>query len=267
MHQYGPYNNLLDSKVTDFIGVLLLSLTHTGTTCCNEIKRHNQGSYQENRSPSVIEHKVKFQRNIGFVIHNTRLSYSPASPSVDATNKSAYLDLVQRVVRSGVPNYVGVRVPLPSVFNFDYLYRHIQAYHDKALTDYLQFGFPLDLDHNLPIRNNANDNHQSATEWSGQVQEFINAVLAHGALLGPIEETPHLNFTWAPLMTRPKGKGRRVILDLSFGDHSVNKATIRDIPSPLISRALIISLVHCVIWASQHICLKLTFLGPSVTSQ
>ena len=28
-------------------------------------------------------------------------------------------------------------------------------------------------------------------------------------------------------MTRPKGAGRRVILDLSFGDHSVNKATER----------------------------------------
>ena len=244
-------------------------MTHTGTTCCNDIKRRNQDSYQESRSPSVIEHKVKFQRNVGFVIHNTCLSYSPASPSVDSTNKSAYLDLVQRVVRSGVPNYVGVRAPLPSVFNFDYLYQRIQAYHDKALIDYLRFGFPLGLDHNLPIHNNANDNHQSAKEWLGQVQEFINAELAHGALLGPFEETPHPNFTWAPLMTHPKGKGRCVILDLSFGDHSVNKATIRDRydTSPLISRALIISLVHCVIWASQHVCSKLTFPGPSITSQ
>ena len=29
-------------------------------------------------------------------------------------------------------------------------------------------------------------------------------------------------------MTRPKEKGRRVILDLSYGDNSVNKATSRD---------------------------------------
>ena len=29
-------------------------------------------------------------------------------------------------------------------------------------------------------------------------------------------------------MTRPKGQGRRVILDLSFGVFSVNKATVRD---------------------------------------
>ena len=30
-------------------------------------------------------------------------------------------------------------------------------------------------------------------------------------------------------MTRPKGLGRRVIVDLSFGDHSVNKATEREV--------------------------------------
>ena len=228
MHQYGPFNNLCDCKILDFIGIPLLALTQTGATSYNDTQRHNQGSYQESRSPSVIKYKVKFQKNIGFVTSNTGLSCSPASPAVDSSNKGAYLDLVDRVVRSGVPNYKGIRATLPSGFNFDYLYQHIQDYHDKALVDYLRFGFPLGLNPNLSICNNASDNHQSARAWSGQVQQFIDDELAHGALLGPFEEIPHPNFTLAPLMTRPKGQGRRVILDLSFGDHSVNKATIRD---------------------------------------
>ena len=228
MHQHGPYNNLIDCKVVDFIGIPLLCVTRMGTTCYNDLQRHNQGSYQESRSSIVIDHKVKFQKNIGFVTHDTRLSYSPMSPMVDTSHKGAYLDLVERVVCSGVPNYVGVRAPLPSVFNFDYLYEHIQDYHDKALIDYLQFGFPLGINPGSHIGNNATDNHQSAKEWSGQVQQFIDDELAHGALLGPFDEVPHPQFTWAPLMTRPKGQGRRVILDLSFGEFSVNKATIKD---------------------------------------
>ena len=130
---------------------------------------------------------------------------------MDASNSGAYL--VERVVCSGVPNYVGVRAPLPSVFNFDYLYQHIQEYHDKALVDHLRFGFPLGLDPAAPIRSNASDNHQSAKEWSVQVQQFIDDKFAHGALLGPFTEIPHPNC---------------VILDLSFGDFSVNKAIIRD---------------------------------------
>ena len=55
--------------------------------------------------------------------------------------------------------------------------------------------------------------------------DYIKSELALGALLGPFDHQPHPCFTLSSLMTRPKGSGRRVILDLSFGDHSVNKAT------------------------------------------
>ena len=52
--------------------------------------------------------------------------------------------------------------------------------------------------------------------------------LDHDALLGPFEQIPHPAFTWSPLMTRPKGMGRRIILDLSYGDYSLNKSTNRE---------------------------------------
>ena len=47
----------------------------------------------------------------------------------------------------------------------------------------------------------------------------------HGTLLGPFSAKPHKDFTWFHLMTRPRGLGRRVILDIVFGDYSVKKAT------------------------------------------
>ena len=48
-------------------------------------------------------------------------------------------------------------------------------------------------------------------------------------MLGPFEKVPRPEFTWSPLMTVPKGLGRRVILDLSYDDYSVNQATDKDI--------------------------------------
>ena len=71
-------------------------------------------------------------------------------------------------------------------------------------------------------------NHASGNKFPKAVSEYIDTELKHGALIGPFDNPPHENFTWSPLMTRPKEKGRRVILDLSYGDNSVNKATSRD---------------------------------------
>ena len=75
------------------------------------------------------------------------------------------------------------------------------------------------------IKYNGSDNHSSAREFPSAVDEYIYTELKQGSLLGPFIEPPHDNYIWSPLMTRPKGEGRRVILDLSFGSHSVNKNT------------------------------------------
>ena len=69
------------------------------------------------------------------------------------------------------------------------------------------------------------DNHSSANEYAQEVDAFLCKEMKEGALFGPFDEEPHPAFTWAPLMTRPKGSGRRVILDLTYGDHSVNNYT------------------------------------------
>ena len=94
--------------------------------------------------------------------------------------------------------------------------------------DYIRFGFPLNIDPINNISSNATANHASANKFPEAVSEYIETELKHGALIGPFDYPPHENFTWSPLMTRPKEKGRRVILDLSYGDNSVNKATSRD---------------------------------------
>ena len=84
---------------------------------------------------------------------------------------------------------------------------------------------PLGLLDKHDIRNNAISNHSSAIPFAEAIDEYLSTKTSHGALLSPFNSPPHKEYTWAPLMTRPKGVGRRVILDLSYGEFSVNKAT------------------------------------------
>ena len=102
-------------------------------------------------------------------------------------------------------------------------------YHDKVVLDYIKFGFPLGIAKWSQIISNASENHASAKAYPDEVFAFIRDELAFDTLLGPFEQKPHPLFTWSPLMTRPKGSGRRIILDLSYGEGSVNKATDRDL--------------------------------------
>ena len=134
---------------------------------------------------------------------------------------NAYLKVASDVIASGVLNYKGYRVPLTSTFDLQYIKDNIGDYHDKALLDYLTFGFPLGIDNKFSIRNNASDHHASARAF----YQYIQSEVKLEPLAGPFPQPPHEHFTWSPLITRPKETGRQVILDLSFRDFSVNKAT------------------------------------------
>ena len=234
-HKYGPYGNLKDVHVLDYIGVPLFNLCSSFSLCgeVQGIDMHSQvvdintsnRTHQESRSPMSVINKVSFNRSIDFVCSNTLCDVLPTSKATDMCNSSEYLQLVSQVLDSGCPNYRGKRVLLTSSFNLDFIRSEIHDYHDKKLLDYLSFGFPLGLDKNVPVYNNAENNHHSALLYPEAIDEYINTELQLGAVLGPFDQPSHPGFTWSPLMTRPKGMGRLVILDLSFGDFSVNKAT------------------------------------------
>ena len=99
-----------------------------------------------------------------FCVKNTNTFQLPVSSTVNSADKDAYLCLVDQVITSDLPNYQGIRSPLPSVFNLEYIKQEIETYHDKALLDYPTFGFPLRCDKTCVIKNNAQNNHKSANE-------------------------------------------------------------------------------------------------------
>ena len=181
--------------------------------------------HQESRSPVVYKNKVNFDSRMGFVTNDAACSGLPVNPPIDVSDPAAYLQLVSAVKASGVPNRKGMRVPLPCTFDLEYIGQEIGGYHDQKLLEYLTFSFSLGLNPDIPIVSKATDNHASAKHHDVYIDDFIAMERQHGVLRGPFTSKPHDKFTWSPLMTHPNGSGRRVILDLSFRDCSVNKAT------------------------------------------
>ena len=179
---------------------------------------------------------------------------------LDMNKSDAYLATISNILSSGLPNYPGMRIPLPSVLNWKYIEKHIGSYHEGRLIDYLKFGFPLGLQGREGIRSNATANHHSAIAYADDIDKFISKELQEKDILGPFNEIPHPQFTWSPLMTRPKGEGRRVILDLSYVENSVNNATERyqfdgeDFKLTLPSLDSL--LMHCETWVLMRDCIK-----------
>ena len=239
LHNRGPYGNLKDLKVLEFVGLPLVKLCTCTTTCdsydhCNDSKlkekpHNDEELHKESRSSMVFNKDIPFNYKIGFVTQPTSCLYTGFTRKLQAHNPQEYLQAVTDILSSGRCNHAGERIRLPSAFNWDYLEQEMLSYHDKRLLDYLQFGFPLGLMRGVKITSNAINNHQSAIDFPVEVEEYISTERKHGALLGPFDNPPHPEFTWSPLMTRPKGSGRRVILDLSYGDYSVNHATNKEL--------------------------------------
>ena len=149
----------------------------------------------------------------------------PCADPTDVDDPEAYMQAVNAVIKTGVPNHKGTRIPLRSSFDWDFLKENSKDYHDKSLVDYITFGFPLGLVSDHIIKSNPTDNHSPARNFTSPVDDYIHTELNEAALLGPFKESPHENYTWSPHMTHPKGDGHRVILDMSFGSHSVNYNT------------------------------------------
>ena len=72
--------------------------------------------------------------------------------------------------------------------------------------------------------------HSSARAYPEAVDGYLDKEIAQGAMLGPFGHilSSHLNIS--PLMSRPKdGSSRHIIVDLSFGDDSVNNISLRGV--------------------------------------
>ena len=119
--------------------------------------------------------------------------------------------------KHNIPNYRGARIKTVSSLNVKQFRHLLQDYKFSRVIDYVEFGFPLDLDyHNFTYIGNT-DNHKSATLYPASVTKYLESEIRHQAIVGPFQTPPFEQLHVSPMMTRPKPDGsRRVIVDLSW---------------------------------------------------
>ena len=105
----------------------------------------------------------------------------PCAPPIDMFDHVQYLEVVESVLQSDVPNYRGIRVPVNSTFNLQYLEEMIADYHDQRLIDYSTFAFLLGLIKVACIKKR----HASALNFPEAVEEYITTERTNGTLLRP----------------------------------------------------------------------------------
>eukprot|EP00058_Branchiostoma_floridae_P002595 XP_002588083.1 hypothetical protein BRAFLDRAFT_83084 [Branchiostoma floridae] len=140
------------------------------------------------------------------------------------------IELYTAVAQTGVPNYIGARIPVNTSLNIPVWRDLLANYSNTSLPDFLEFGWPINIhpeNYNFP-HNVHHSNHRSALDYQADVDLFIDKELRYGAMCGPFRANPFPFPVFpAPLQTVAKRDSatRRVVVDLSYpSGQSVNDA-------------------------------------------
>ena len=122
------------------------------------------------------------------------------------------------MAKTGEPNYLVARVPVPSALNISAWRELLQAYEDSVVCDFLEFGWPVGFVPTvLPIFELRT--HRGALQFPEQVTAYLNKEIYLGRVAGPFDAVPFTDgFVVSPVNTVPKRDSdeRRVIVDLSW---------------------------------------------------
>jgi ribonuclease HI len=133
-------------------------------------------------------------------------------------NIDTFIKLCNDVYLSGVPNYIGYRIQVPSNINVDFLKMALQNYSDKEIIQFLTFGWPINYTA-CSIPKCKGTNHKGAIQFEAAIDKYLAQELEWGATIGPFTSNPLVGeLVISPLNSVPKkdSTDRRVILDLSF---------------------------------------------------
>ena len=123
----------------------------------------------------------------------------------------------QLVRKSKQFNYQSSRIPVPSGLNIDNWRCYLVDYDLSILCEYLQCGFPLNVNYDSFQTVTKITNHASALGNPEAVDKYFADEISHKAIVGPLDRSPFEDTHYSPLLTRAKSDGgTRVIVDLSW---------------------------------------------------
>lgn len=127
------------------------------------------------------------------------------------------LEVASLVSASKLPNYKGLKIPIPSNLNIPVWREKLCDYDDKGIVDFLEYGFPAgytcDLFPSTDIKN-----HPTALQYHKDVSNYLTTELDLQAMIGPFPTASFHMCATSPLHTVEKkhSSKRRIVLDLSY---------------------------------------------------
>ena len=130
-----------------------------------------------------------------------------------------YLKAHNLVKASGLYNFEGCRIPVPTAIRYDRIRAALgdmATAKDLRVISLLQYGMPVTCDTSYGVRK-PQKNHHSALSFGKEVSSYFDKSISDNAMLGPFKSSPIPELCFSPLMTVPKEVSkRRVIVDFSF---------------------------------------------------
>ena len=136
----------------------------------------------------------------------------------DPSRVSSWTCTHRVVASSGQPNYLSVRLQVPSHLNMQMWRALLLTYPDNIIFDLLEFGWPVGYcGEAVPVF--ALRNHRGALNFPAAVEAYLSSEDHLGRVAGPFDALPFDDAFVVSLLTSvPKrdSRERRVIVDLSW---------------------------------------------------
>ena len=136
--------------------------------------------------PCVIPEYQKCKEQIG-----TKFGCIPLAPIYVYTGPTTHWDIIPDILtahklirQSGLPNFLGLRIPVRTNLNVSNWRHYLVDYFDQQLPDLIEFGFPLDFDRSRDLQSTF-VNHASARMYPDHVDKYIEEEVGFQAMLGP----------------------------------------------------------------------------------
>ena len=114
-------------------------------------------------------------------------------------------------------NFLGARLKVPSSLNLPLWHLRLRDYHDYAVCDFLEFGWPVGLDYASSLSTDQFPcNHKGATDFP---LSYLSVEQDRGAVIGPFASNPFLRpIVVSPLnsVSKRNTPEQRIILHLSW---------------------------------------------------
>ena len=152
---------------------------------------------------ALVPYQAKYeQREFGFIPDSLPVfQMMPIATEIKLENSEKWLNQMYTAVKEyNLPNYRGARIPVPSGLNIP-MWRYILTDYDLPIIgDYLQFGFPINIDLEIFKYNTDIINHKSTLQTKEGVCKYFTTEVSKRAIMGSFDHKPFERIHYSPLM-------------------------------------------------------------------